>query len=60
MDSAAVAKVCFENGKPFVALKTIVDDCGNNAIEEFERNYQKLASKSCELFCGFLKKYVLE
>ena len=60
MDSAAVAKVCYVNKKPFVALKTIVDDCGNNAIEEFEGNYQKLASKSCELLCRFLGEFILE
>ena len=60
MDSAAIAKVCYENKKNFVAIKTIVDNCGNNAIEEFEKNYQKLASKSCEILCKFLEKFVLE
>ncbi len=56
MDSAAIAKVCRENGVDFVAVKTIVDVCD---VDEFRRNYERLAKKSSSLVLGILAEHVL-
>ncbi|PLV59863.1 5'-methylthioadenosine/S-adenosylhomocysteine nucleosidase [Thermotoga sp. KOL6] len=58
MDSAAVAKVCHENEKKFLAIKTIVDVCGKNTEEEFKKNYEKYGFLSNLLLLDVLKKCV--
>ncbi len=56
MDSAAVAKVCKENGIEFVAVKTVVDVCD---VNEFKANYEKFASKSATLVLGLMYEHVI-
>ncbi len=56
MDSAAVAKVCKENGVEFVAVKTVVDVCD---VEEFASNYERFASKSATLVLGLLYEHII-
>ncbi|ACM23617.1 MTA/SAH nucleosidase [Thermotoga neapolitana DSM 4359] len=58
MDSAAVAKVCHENEKKFLAIKTIVDICGRETEEEFRKNYERYGFLSNLILLDVLKKCV--
>ncbi len=59
MDSAAVAKVCFENGVQFCALKVIVDTSGKSAQTEYERYFRKYASLPSNIVAEVLEKHLL-
>ncbi len=56
MDSAAIAKVCKENGIDFVAIKTITNRCDT---EEFKQNYEKLAGRAASLLVKIIDHHVL-
>ncbi|HCO97954.1 MAG TPA: purine phosphorylase [Pseudothermotoga sp.] len=59
MDSAAAAKVCFENEKPFLSLKVVVDFAGSKAIEEYIENHPRYASTPARLLAETLRNLVL-
>ncbi|AEH50993.1 5'-methylthioadenosine/S-adenosylhomocysteine nucleosidase [Pseudothermotoga thermarum] len=56
MDSAAAAKVCWQNEKDFVAIKVIVDFAGSKAIEQYIENYHKLCTKPALSVLSFLSE----
>ncbi len=59
MDSAAVAKVCIENGVEFCAIKVIVDTSGKSAQAEYERYFRKYASLPSNIIAEVLEKHLL-
>lgn len=59
MDSAAAAKVCVENEKPFLSLKVIVDFAGSKAVEQYIENHPKYASIPARLLAEVLGRVVL-
>jgi adenosylhomocysteine nucleosidase len=59
MDSAAAAKVCVENEKPFLSVKIIVDFAGSRAIEQYIENHPKYGSTPARLLAESLRNIVL-
>ncbi|AJC74500.1 MTA/SAH nucleosidase [Pseudothermotoga hypogea DSM 11164 = NBRC 106472] len=59
MDSAAAAKVCVENEKPFLSMKVIVDFAGSKAIEQYIENHPKYAPSPARLLAESLKNLIL-
>ncbi|MDI6863386.1 MAG: 5'-methylthioadenosine/S-adenosylhomocysteine nucleosidase [Pseudothermotoga sp.] len=59
MDSAAAAKVCVENEKPFLSMKVIVDFAGSKAIEQYIENHPKYAPSPARLLVESLRNLVL-
>ncbi|WP_448521617.1 5'-methylthioadenosine/S-adenosylhomocysteine nucleosidase [Pseudothermotoga sp.] len=59
MDSAAAAKVCVENEKPFLSMKVIVDFAGSKAIEQYIENHPKYGSTPARLLAESLRNLVL-
>lgn len=59
MDSAAMAKVCFENGVQFCSLKVIVDTSEEHAQVEYEQNFRKFASLPSAIVSELLDKHLL-
>ncbi|MFN6991133.1 MAG: 5'-methylthioadenosine/S-adenosylhomocysteine nucleosidase [Fervidobacterium sp.] len=59
MDSAAIAKVCLENGIEFCALKVIVDTSEEHAQIEYEQNFRKFASLPSAIVSELLDKHLL-
>lgn len=59
MDSAAAAKVCVENEKPFLAVKVIVDFAGSKAIEQYIESHARFAPKAAYFVVEVLRNVVL-
>jgi len=59
MDSAAMAKVCYENGIEFCSLKVIVDTSEEHAHAEYEQNFRKFASLPSTIVSELLDKHLL-
>lgn len=59
MDSAAIAKVCYENGIEFCSLKVIVDTSEEHAHAEYEQNFRKFASLPSTIVSELLDKHLL-
>lgn len=59
MDSAALAKVCYENGVEFCAVKVIVDTSEEQALMEYEQNFRKFASLPSTIVSEMLEKHLL-
>lgn len=59
MDSAAAAKVCAENEKPFLSIKVIVDFAGSKAIEQYIEYHPKYAAAPARLLAEILRNLVL-
>ncbi len=52
METASIAHVCYVNGIPFIAIRSITDTSEESGVETFERNCV-FASKN---FIGILKR----
>ncbi|MEN3008192.1 5'-methylthioadenosine/S-adenosylhomocysteine nucleosidase [Pseudothermotoga sp.] len=59
MDSAAAAKVCAENEKPFLSVKVIVDFAGSKAIEQYIENHARFGPKAAYFVVEILRNVVL-
>ncbi|MGQ9856963.1 MAG: 5'-methylthioadenosine/S-adenosylhomocysteine nucleosidase [Fervidobacterium sp.] len=59
MDSAAIAKVCYQNGVEFCSLKVIVDTSEEQARIEYEQNFRKFASLPSTIISELLDKHLL-
>lgn len=59
MDSYAIAKVCWENGVEFCALKVVVDTSEEHALMEYEQNFRKFASLPSTIVSELLEKHLL-
>ncbi|HOP82665.1 MAG TPA: 5'-methylthioadenosine/S-adenosylhomocysteine nucleosidase [Fervidobacterium sp.] len=59
MDSAAMAKVCFENNVGFCSLKVIVDTSEEQTQLEYEQNFRKFASLPSAIVSEMLDKHLL-
>ncbi|MBO8161383.1 MAG: 5'-methylthioadenosine/S-adenosylhomocysteine nucleosidase [Thermosipho sp. (in: Bacteria)] len=59
MDSAAIAKVCYENDVEFCALKIIIDTSKENTRIEYQRNLKKLAPFPSAIVAEMLEKHLL-
>ncbi|SHH47162.1 5'-methylthioadenosine/S-adenosylhomocysteine nucleosidase [Thermosipho atlanticus] len=59
MDSAAIAKVCYENGVEFCALKIIIDTSKEETRIEYQRNIKKLAPFPSAIVAEMLEKHLL-
>jgi adenosylhomocysteine nucleosidase len=59
MDSAAIAKVCYQNGVEFCALKVIVDTSEEHAQIEYEQNFRKFSSLPSTIVSELLDKHLL-
>ena len=59
MDSAAIAKVCHQNGIDFCSLKVIVDTSEEEAQVEYEQNFRKFSSLPSTIVSELLDKHLL-
>lgn len=59
MDSAAIAKVCFENGIEFCALKVIIDTSQEDTRIEYQNNLKKLSPFPSAIVTEMLEKHLL-
>ncbi|MGC8955526.1 MAG: 5'-methylthioadenosine/S-adenosylhomocysteine nucleosidase [Fervidobacterium sp.] len=59
MDSAAMAKVCAQNGVEFCSLKVVVDTSEEHAQIEYEQNFRKFASLPSTIIAELLDKHLL-
>lgn len=59
MDSAAISKVCKENGVEFCSLKVIVDTSEEQAHTEYEQNFRKFSSLPSTIVSELLDKHIL-
>ncbi len=59
MDSAAIAKVCHQNGINFCSLKVIVDTSEEEAQVEYEQNFRKFSSLPSTIVSELLDKHLL-
>ncbi|WP_448374954.1 5'-methylthioadenosine/S-adenosylhomocysteine nucleosidase [Fervidobacterium sp.] len=59
MDSAAIAKVCQQNGIEFCSLKVIVDTSEEQAHVEYEQNFRKFSSFPSTIISELLDKHLL-
>jgi adenosylhomocysteine nucleosidase len=59
MDSAAIAKVCFENGIEFCALKVIIDTSQEDTRIEYQNNLKKLSPFPSAIVAEMLEKHLL-
>ena len=54
MESAAVAQVCYANGVPFVAVRTMTDTPSHRGIGAFEENCTRASQITAEFVCRML------
>ncbi|QTA38256.1 5'-methylthioadenosine/S-adenosylhomocysteine nucleosidase [Thermosipho ferrireducens] len=59
MDSSAMAKVCYENGVDFCALKIVVDTSEKETRKEYRLNFKKLAPFPSAIVAEMLEKHLL-
>ena len=59
MDSAAIAKVCYENNIEFCAIKIAVDTSQENSKIDIQRNVKKLAPFPSAIVAEMLEKHLL-
>ncbi|MDK2886026.1 MAG: adenosylhomocysteine nucleosidase [Thermosipho sp. (in: thermotogales)] len=59
MDSAAMAKVCFENNVEFCAIKVIIDTSQESTRIEYQTNIKKLSPFPSAIVAEMLEKHLL-
>jgi len=59
MDSAAIAKVCYENDVEFCAIKIIIDTGQENTRLEYQNNIKKLSPFPSAIVAEMLEKHLL-
>ncbi len=57
MESAAVAKVCYDNSVPFATLRIISDNASEKATKVYDKNEIMTAHKGAEVLADFLKQW---
>lgn len=58
MESAAVAHVCYVNGVPFLAVRSISDTGEDAGPEAFERNCERASEIAAEVSIGLLRAWI--
>lgn len=56
METAGAAHVCYVNGTPFLAVRTITDTAAHIGAEHFEQNCEKASAIAAEVVMGILAK----
>lgn len=54
METAAAAHACYMNQKPFIAIRSISDNCEERGQEAINRNYERAANLSFLFVCEML------
>jgi len=54
MESAAIAHVCYVNGIPFIAVRTLTDNADGSASGDFKRNCDIAARRSAEFVADMI------
>lgn len=55
METAAAAHVCYVNGVPFLAVRSITDTSGDSGVENFEKNCERASEIAAEVTVGLLQ-----
>ena len=58
MESASAAHVCYVNGVPFLAVRSVTDTSGDNGAEAFERNCERASETAAEVTRGLLREWI--
>lgn len=58
MESSAVAHVCYVNGVPFLAVRSISDTGEDAGPEAFERNCERASEIAAEVSIGLLRAWI--
>lgn len=56
METAAIAHVCFANGVPFIAIRSITDTPEKSGINQFEKNCEKAAAIAKNLTLSLIEE----
>ena len=59
METAAAAHVCYANGIPFLAVRSITDTGEDSGPENFERNCERASEIAAEVTMGLLQGWAL-
>lgn len=57
METASAAHVCFVNGVPFLAVRSVTDTSGDSGPEAFERNCVRASEIAAEVTRGLLREW---
>jgi adenosylhomocysteine nucleosidase len=55
METAAIAHVCYANGVPFAAIRSMSDTPHESGVDVFEKYLKQAADKSMDVLCKYLQ-----
>lgn len=58
METAGVAHVCYVNGVPFLAVRSITDTAENSGAAAFERNCERASKIASDVAIGLLRAWI--
>ncbi len=58
METAAAAHVCYVNGVPFLAVRSITDTGGDDGEAAFEKNCERASEIAAEVTMGLLREWI--
>jgi adenosylhomocysteine nucleosidase len=58
MEGAAVAQACWQQKTPFIIIRSLSDDAGNNAAADVKTFYEIAARNSASLVIALMGKMV--
>jgi len=56
MEAAAIAQVCWQQGVPYLALRSVSDMANSNATGDFSKQFRMAADISAQLVLEIIKR----